>query len=322
MPTLPLLSDPTHPNASHRVLAPGGYESWNFHAVSDDGRLKLSAALHETRADDVKYLRRNWLYQKFPTRVAPPDPRAYSAVTFALFEAGHQPVRFVANAARDEVRTRDDGNGVRIGGSHFERAADGSFQLHLRGASYQRTLSANFTFRPVIESTARVDLTDDARHRAMLISPLCDVEGEVSVFSPTGGSPRVASFAGSGAHDHTFGTRSPGGAGDTWWTGRALFDNAAFSFTQLDHHDATLVIARKDATGEVTVEIRRVPVEHRAHEICVGPLHLARPCVLDSGTFETVSSFDAIIAGEQGRALCTRVNWKKLSNPVWNWLFG
>lgn len=314
MPTLPLLSDPLHPNASHRILSPGGYEGWHFHAISDDGRLHVSASLHEAWAGDVRQLRRYWLYRRFPTRFSPPDPRDYPAVTFALFEAGHRPARFVVRAQRDEVRTREDGRAVRIAGSHFERSDDGAIQLHLRGVSDQRTVAANLTFRPVVTSEQEIALTPAGEHRLVPACPMCDVEGEVSTFDQTGASPRVIGFAGSGSHDHTFGTRSPAEAGDVWWSGHALLQESAIMVTRIDAGDATLIVARKDAP----IETMRLPVNRRRSDIQVGSVHLSRAEALDSGSFEQVTSFDAIVAGERGRALCSRVRIGRMSNPLWN----
>src|SRR5690348_13141422 len=121
MPTLPLLTEPKVPNGSHRVAAPGGYEGWHYTASSDDGQLHVVAAMHESWALDPTYLKRYAWYRRMPTRVRPPVPTDYPAVTFALFGEGQTPVEFIVRAHSEEVRATDDGRSIRIGGSHVDR---------------------------------------------------------------------------------------------------------------------------------------------------------------------------------------------------------
>ena len=204
MPTLPLLTDPPNPNGSHRLLAPGGYEGWSFDASSDDGALHLVAGLHAADALDADYARAYARYRRRPTRVTPPAPGDFAAVTFALFEKGRQPVRFTARGtAAGEVLIAPTGDSVRIGGSHGIRSPDGrSVQLNLRGVDDGRTIAVNLTFR----SLGPVD------REVALLGPAATRPG---VGDDLGDDPRRASgdghTSGDGREPHGDGRETHGG---------------------------------------------------------------------------------------------------------------
>src|SRR5205823_6332499 len=135
---------------------------------------------------------------------------------------------------RDEVRTSDDGRGVRIGSSHAERASDDSIHLSLRGAADRgRTIAAEFSFRPIVRVNREITLHESpggGLHRWVIVDALCDVQGEVSIFDGGAGAPpHVIPFAGRGRHDHRYGTRPPREAGE-WFGGRVLLSNRAIAF--------------------------------------------------------------------------------------------
>jgi hypothetical protein len=306
MPTIPLLAEPVNPNGSHRVAAPGGYEGWHFDATSDDGRVHILAALHEAWAFDAAYLRRYAWYRTFPTRLRPPVPSDYPAVTFALCEAGRETIRFTAraHANADEVRIADDGRSVRVGGSHADRSFNESIRLHLRGmegtrgAAATRTIASDLTFHPRIHANGELTLLDSPTaglHRWVIVDPLCDVEGEVSIFDATGGPPRIVSFAGLGFHDHRYGTRPPAAS----LHGRMLLDGRAIAFARMGDEDAHLMHVAEGAMPELS----RVSVSSDGAEMKIGPMHLSRPVVLESDRYETLRTYDAVVAGERGVAL-------------------
>ena len=261
MPTLPLMTPTPHADASRKITAPGGYESWRFDASSDDGKLHLVAALHIGHPFDPRYLRRYARYRRFPTKVAPPVPADYCAVTFALLEKGRPALRFVttARATVDDFNAAEDGSSVRLGASHLNRAAgaDGVLRLHLRGTYHDRTIAVNLSFRPQIRANCDIDLAATSapsapapaapaaaaapaapgvgEHRWIVVDPSCDVDGEISLFAAeSGGPPRVTAFAGVGCHDHRFGTRPMGELSDRWVSGRAVFDDRAIVFHQVN----------------------------------------------------------------------------------------
>ena len=311
MPTIPLLADPTNPNGSHAVTSPGGYEGWHFDASSDDGRLHLVAALHEAWDRDPLYARRYRWYRRFPTRLRPPLPREFPAVTFLLCEAGKPTVRFAARARPgDEVRTTDDGRSVRVGASHAERSSDGSIRLHLRGTDRLRTIAANLTFRPLIRLGREVTLIDSPAaglHRWVIVDPLCEVDGEVSIFGGAASStPRVISFAGKGLHDHRYGTRPAPAV--QWFSGRVLLDGRAIAFERIGRARlATLLSATPQAADVSSAPI----VDDDRASVNIGPISLTHPTILASQRHETLLTYDARVGDERGVALCRKLRRRR-----------
>jgi hypothetical protein len=321
MPTIPLLADPANPNGSHHMGAPGGYEAWHFDASSDDGKLHMVAALHEAWGLDPAYLRKYAWYRRFPTRIVPPNPLDFPAVTFVLCEEGRQTIRFNARTSgggggrsAGEVRVSDDGSRVRVGASHAERSpSDQSIHLHLRGTDRLRTIAVNLTFRPVLRAATCREITlrsgPGARglHRWVIVDPLCEVEGEISIFEPSGGAtPRTISFAGSGLHDHRYGTR-PRVTTDCF-AGRVLLEEGAFAFEQIGRGGDAIIVS---ATAEGIDVHRGARVEQHREDVRVGMIHLSRPRVLESDRYQTLLAYDARVVGESGVALCRTIRRRR-----------
>jgi hypothetical protein len=397
MPTLPMMTPTPHADASRRITAPGGYESWRFDASSDDGKLHLVAALHFGHALDPQYLRRYALYRRFPTRVRPPTPAEFCAVTFALLERGRPALRFAVPAAAtlDDFHASDDGRSVRLGASHMNRAGDGILRLHLRGTYHDRTITVNLAFRPQMDASCEIDLgpprqdaprddvsrqdvprqderddvprgasvggdashsatasgdgergaaagdaaehdttssrssnsaspssststslpaSSSGRHGWVVVDPLCDVDGEISLFvAESGGPPRVTAFAGVGCHDHRFGTRPLGELADRWLAGRALFDDRAILFQQVGDDAAFVCRARvKDSapprisTGGVKLVgsgTSRWAIGYPETVELPGDVRLLRPRVVGSSLASVIIAYDAVGDLETGRAL-------------------
>ena len=340
MPTLPLMnvSPDAHPDAPRRVTAPGGYEWWGFDASGDDGRLHLVARLYVGHALDSPYARRYARYRRRPTRFAPPKPTEHLAVTFALLEAGRPALRFVSTVSTEDLAIADDGRSIRLGASHSDRGADGVIRLQLRGHDRDRTIAVNLSFRPQVESTCAIDLVappateDDAtepklrrgHHGWLIASPLCDVDGQVTVISTetAAAAPRVIAFAGSGCHDHRFGTRPLGEAAGNWLSGRAVFEDRAVLFQVVGDGDESFVCtaAAKDSAAHVARRpvktiggsSNRWGVSFPESIELPGDVRLLRPRVVGS-TFATVTvAYDAVGDLETGRALVQVVKPKRL----------
>lgn len=316
MPTLPLMNSPsTHPNAWRRLTAPGGYEAWHFSATSDDGSMHLVAALHAGWALDRSYLRRYWGYRHWPTRVTPPLPQDYPAVTFALYQRGRRPVVMVAQAGREEFSADDAGTTVRVNASHAQRGAQDVFNLHVRGATEDgRTLTARFTFRPHVRADVQVILTtgSEAGEQGWVIAdPLCDVNGEISIFDEAGGPPRVTSFAGEGCHDHVYGTRPMGDAGKQWLSGRVLREESALLFREAGDKPAQVCEARPGEAvtlREATLTIEGVSRTSRGIGYPSGIVipdvaELAEPTVIDSTWSRVVLEYQATVGNDRAIAL-------------------
>jgi hypothetical protein len=323
MPTLPLMTPTPHADASRKIAAPGGYEWWRFDASSDDGKLHLVAALHFGHALEPRYLRRYALYRRFPTRVAPPVPSDFCAVTFALLEPGRPALRFssAARATIDDFHASVDGRIVRLGASHMNRGSDGVLRLHLRGTYYDRTISANLAFRPQIDASCEIDLApaparpsgDAGRHGWVVVNPLCDVDGEISVVAAeSGGPPRVSPFAGVGSHDHSFGTRPLAELAERWIIGRALFDDRATTFQQVGD---SAFVCRAFADAQVAPRVSRDGLKLTGSATSrwgigypesielPGDVRLMRPRVIASSLVSVTIAYDAVGDIETGRAL-------------------
>lgn len=351
MPTLPLMTPSPHADAPRRIAAPGGYEAWRFDASSDDGKLHLIAALHFGHAFNPQYLRRYARYRRRPTRVPPPVPAEYCAVTFALLEKGRPALRFVeaARATLDDFNATGDGRSVRLGASHLSRGGDGVLRVSLRGTYHDRTISANLAFRPQIDANCDVDLApapaptapstttananangNAGMHGWVIVSPLCDVDGEISVVAAeSGGPPRVTPFAGVGSHDHCFGTRPMGELGDRWLLGRALFEDRAIAFQQAGGHsfvyrwivkEQPLPPARVSKTTSAALKligsgISRWGIGYPETIELPGDVRLMRPRVVASSLASVAVAYDAVGDLETGRAL---VQVFKPRRPRWS----
>ena len=70
MPVLPLFQTPAHPDAWHRVTAPGGYEWWYFDGEDHSGRFQFVATWFQGFPLHPDYLRRYHRYRRAPTRPA------------------------------------------------------------------------------------------------------------------------------------------------------------------------------------------------------------------------------------------------------------
>ena len=359
MPTLPLMTPTPHANASRKITAPGGYEWWGFDASSDDGRLHLVAALHAGNAFDGAYARRYAMYRRWPTRVAPPTPGDFVAVTFALLEQGRPALRFSMPVSREEFTAAEDGRRVRAGASHVDRASDGVLRVSLRGIRHDRTIAVNLAFRPIIEASGEINLSsggaatseDDAgllsktdaadlpattptmpdvpdagegQHGWVIVNPLCDVDGEISVFEESGGPPRVTAFAGSGCHEHRWGTRPLAEVSDRWVRGRAVFEDHAVLFQRLADGRSFICEAHKGSSPRVRGDGRLKTtgsgmsrwgvgypetIEIPGH---AGDVRFMRPRVVGASIAGVTVAYDAVGDLETGRALVEVVKPRRL----------
>jgi hypothetical protein len=147
----------------------------------------------------------------------------------------------------------------------------------------------------------------------VIVDPLCEVEGEISIFEPSGGgTPRTISFAGSGFHDHRYGTR-PTVTSD-WFGGRVLLETRAFAFEQMvgggghgAERGAVIVSAGVDGI-DVNKSVR---VVRDREDVNIGMIHLSRPRVLESNRYRALLAYDARVGGESGVALCRTIRRRR-----------
>ena len=133
MPVLPLYQTPAHPDAWHRVTAPGGYESWHFDGEDATGRFQFVATFFEGSHFDPEYLRRMRPPPR-PTRHRPPlPPSTHGHILRCTRRGGCLAVADAIPAGRVlRVRRRPE---VRCGPNGFTTDADGVLRLRLDGSA-------------------------------------------------------------------------------------------------------------------------------------------------------------------------------------------
>jgi hypothetical protein len=224
MPTLPLYTpNPGHPDASHAVIAPGGYERWYFDAESAAGDLRVVAVFSQGTADHphyAAYRRRFRQYLLAPTRRAPPAPAEWSAVSFAVYPTAGAGWHSARSCAPGEFRASLDRFELSAGADGVAVDSDNSLRLRLGEGA------AELVFRPAWgyrsgEIAWSSPGGEVPRHHWLVTAPLCAVEGTVRL-----DGARPVAFSGHGFHDREFGVHPvrPG------LRGRVLGERRAVSF--------------------------------------------------------------------------------------------
>jgi len=221
VPTLPLLAtpaDPTDIDAPRHVAAPGGYEWWHFEAFDPVADLRVSATLFDGNPFHPGYLYRYAAYRRFPTRVRPPVPSEYPAVSLAIYRHGrckaHQDWRHPPGSCTATPAS------VRIGRDGFARLEDGGVRLTIGQL-------ADLTFHPTTLAAPRLRTFAPAvsvrdGHGWVVSNPACAVEGDLKV------GRRHVKFDGVGYQDHQWGAEPIALAARrwfwacTWLQGRAV----------------------------------------------------------------------------------------------------
>ena len=344
MPTLPLYQ-PTHvagePEAWHGVMAPGGYEAWQFIAGDEANDVWVMASLSWGSMSLPSYLRRYERYRRWPTRVKPPAGKDSCCASFAMYERDRT-TRFDLCVNGSEF-SAGKGAGVRVGANRLTVEADGRLHLHLRGVPWEltgagpallrdQTVSANLVFEPSFGGMSReMELMGGVEapvHRWTVSRPLCRVSGEVSIFNQR---PRAVTLSGRGCHDHAWGVRPMAWDFARSIRGAMLGEARAVIFrwdqprapggcdvahmvsanqTQWNH--AQLAASNGQWARGKAMRLRYP----RAMQFGKA-LHIENPKVL--GT--TLASVTAIYTGhfgdQTGPAVCELVNWNKLRSGVW-----
>ncbi len=318
MPTLPLYETPAHPDAWHRVTAPGGYEWWYFDAEDAAADLRLVVILFQGFVFHPGYLRRYGAYRRRPTRAAPPVPAEYPCAYFVVYERGtilaqfmqqYAPGDFAASAERPDVRVGP--NRLTSGGT-----AGGPLELIVSGTPWRLTwqgpkllasqrLAAELRFTPAFPHAAseRVFLSKalaGAEHHWVIANPLCEVSGTITLSGASGADgengsarrdagPRTIAFNGRGYHDHNYGTGPIGPGLHRWIWGRVLRDDRVETFHLAVPRDPALPaefhLVEADAAGVREVTTAAAPTlawDRRTPTLLDYPatIDLGRPWVL------------------------------------------
>jgi carotenoid 1,2-hydratase len=341
MPVLPLYQTPAHPDAWHRVTAPGGYESWHFDAEDATGRFQFVATFFEGSHFDPEYLRRYARYRRAPTRHRPPLPAEHPWVYFAVYEEGRVLARSLTQFRPDEFSASAQRPEVRLGPNGFATDANGGLRLRLEGSPGRPgggrprlqdglRLTAELEFRALLAGSPQERVfvaraLSGADHRWVIANPLCEVKGTVQLEAEGGsrnGSPgRTIEFAGRGYHDHHFGTAPVGPGLLQWVSGRVLAERSVMTFQIARPRDPAMSdevrLVEADAAG-----VRDVPTAcqvdwDRRHSlfgrtyparILFGDrLWLANPRVIETGPCYGRVTYDARLDGRTATAFCNVV---------------
>jgi carotenoid 1,2-hydratase len=337
MPTLPLYTPADVPDASHRVVAPGGYETWHFDAESAAGEVRLVAVLGVGPPLHAPYLSRYLQYRRRPRRRPPPVPGDYPFAHFAVYEDDRALAQFSTHAAPEDFAASPHEPAVKVAGNEFVRDPDGSFSLRFRGVpsgtGTRRTgascLSAQLTFRPLLphppyETALTGHSISPDLHQWVIAAPSCEVWGSVAI-TPEGSDGsragvREMDFRGRGYHDHRYGTGPLGATLRRWASGRVFLGGTTYAFhvaRPLDRRlgdDVRLV--RCDADGVEVVEKEPLRVAwgvgrglqppYPAELACDSRLRLVRPRVVDASASRVRLLYHASAhgGGETGTAWC------------------
>jgi hypothetical protein len=173
MPTIPLFTPTEDPDAWHQVRAPGGSEWWYLDAREDGADLRVVAILFDGCPVHPEYLRRYARYRRRPTRFAPPVPRDFPCIYFAIDRAGRRVARCAIEYPPGSLQPNQTG-GVSVGPHSIVKQGD------------RLVFSLN-------DSSATATLR--------VMSNRCDVEGEVRM-----NDARPMAFAGRAVYVHQWRT--------------------------------------------------------------------------------------------------------------------
>src|SRR5687768_2346621 len=319
MPAIPLYTDPSYPDASHAVRAPGGYEWWTFDAEDAAGDTQLFVTLVEGHETDPGYLRAYARFRRRPTRVPPPVPRGYAFACFALYRGGRLAHRSITHYPASQVEASTDRLHVRVG-PNCCRATENGVQIEISNG-----MSGAIQFKPLlparlVERRWLTRAAGGAEHHWIVADPLCEVSARVTVTGVPDHSP--IEFLGRGYRDHGYGTAPLGLNLRCRLRGRVLLEDAAYAFHLARPRDRTipdeahLIEATRDATQPVALERVTCDWSGRTPAMLEYPtniafanaagevLHLHNPRVIDSDRFCARLMYDAFVRGRAATALC------------------
>lgn len=294
MPTLPLYTPTEVADASHGVIAPGGYEWWHFDAENAAGDLRVVAGLHFGYVPNATYLRQYRRYRRRPTRVRPPVPADFACVSLAVYERNRVLASWLSpipaagcSAAKGRVEVRLGPNSLRA-----DVSGDRLLTLEVNGARAELRFRPRFALVPV-ERHLLPKIPGGAEHRWIIADPLCDVEGEIHLPD----CPTIR-FTGRGFHDHSYGTAPLAMAVRRWIRGRMLLEDVAVVFQGVRPVGRTTGdiwrVLECDAAGCRESSQTNVPCE-RASEA---------PTVLESSRSFTRALYEVESRGRRGIAFC------------------
>jgi len=341
MPTLPLYAmtlTAGDPESWHRVMAPGGYETWEFTAIDESQDMWLIATLSWGSNFLPEYLRQYQRYRRHPTRFSPPRAKQFCCASFALYMNGNQLTRFETRVNGDEFSVAKGPAGVHVGANRLTLDEQGKLHLHLRGTPWrsswlgpvierEKTVSANMIFEPVLAGASKeLELLagNGPVHRWTASRPLCRVKGQVSVFGTTEVGPQVIPLSGRGCHEHSWGVRPLSWDFSRGLRAVLLGEDRAIALRWHEprrNFPPRAQLFGADSTGISDLEVNAsmgkwaggaYPTSIRFEDV----LQLDHPQIAGRSLFDVRLKYATTWKGQPGVALCEIVNWRKLRSPV------
>ena len=309
MATLKLLTTPDHPDGSHRIGSPGGYEFWHFHAEDQSRRLRVAVSFHDGFALHPDYIRRYAAYRRNPTRNAPPTPSQYPCLQINVFENKKILASSTTYLTPGSLHTEDP-QSLALGSS---RAIFRESEIALAISESQLALSVKLTFEPILVLTPIEKSFPPAgagEHHWIPARPLCQVHGQIRR------SGRTIPFTGLGQHNHYYGTGPLSAVAGRWIRGCVLFPRAAEIFQAVARH-AIAVTASKSGiqvseNPSFTAEWNHRFLRPPSHPITMNfgdRLILRNPRLASVIGPQLQIVYDAYVEGVQGTA------WVEIDHP-------
>jgi carotenoid 1,2-hydratase len=218
MPTIPLYTSPSDPNAPREVRRPGGYEWWYFDAEDRGTDRQIVVMFFDACPFDPRYVREYHRYLRHPTRFRPPLPSSFPCTYLAFHQGDKLVARFVERS------------------SALPAAPSGEQRISFVRGSFEVQL----TFRPRWLRPA-VERTLLEHHHWVLVNPLCDVAGMIRLNRDS------IPFTGRGFRDHHWGKAAPSATMRRWVFGRVLREDSVLAFQEVKSH--------RNATVSAVVEL-------------------------------------------------------------------
>ncbi len=352
MHTLDLLDAAPVADASHHVRAPGGYEWWYFDAEDAQRDVQVVAILLDGFVFHPGYLRAYDRYLRRPTRVAPPTAADFPCAYLVVYEGGRIASQFMMQYPGGSLRASGSSVDVSVGANRLWRDEQGALCLSLSGVPWSLTargpvhhhgqsLSGELRFSPRIahrprERTFLSRAMTGAEHHWVVADPLCDVSATLRL-GGVGSGDKSWTLTGRGYHDHNYGTGPLGPGLRRWIWGRAMFDDAVYTFHFARARDARLPDEAYLIRGDPTQgAVEDVPVAHVSADWSKwSPLGLAYPAqlrfddamvlssprLIDLAPFYMRLVYRCAVNGREGTAFCEvayphRLRWPVLGRMI------
>ena len=353
MPTHSLIAGATDADGWHGVGAPGGYEWWYFDGEDGGGEVQIVGIILDGFVFHPGYLRRHFRYLRNPTKHAPAVARDFPCAYFVIYDKGKIAAQFMTQYPAGTLVAAADGVRVEMGTNSLVRE-DGEYRLQMQGTPWKLTgrgpqtlmgqrLSVDWRVSAVSVHAAEErrflsrEMTG-AEHHWVLAAPHGTFEAVVKLQGGPG--DREWRLKGRGYHDHNYGTGPLGPGLKRWIWGRALFDDACYTFHYAVPRDGGLpaevhVLRVTPGGGVKDVSPKAEAVlgafDRRSGvmggfagypgELDLGVIKLSQPKVVDASPFYMRMVYRAECQGRVGTAFCEaalpeRLRWPLLGRMI------